>query len=104
MSNRVRVASTSDLEAGTGTTVSAEGRNIALFNVDGAFYALDGDCPHMGGPLGMGPLDGDSVMCPLHGWLFNVKTGESPTMPGLKTGCYECEVEGDDIFVKIESK
>jgi len=104
VSRRVKVASTTDLEPGKCVTVTADGKNIALFNVEGSFYALDSDCPHMGGPLGMGFLDGDTVMCPLHGWMFSVKTGESPTMPGLRTGCYDCEVDGEDVFVHLLPK
>jgi len=101
MSERTRVASIADLEPGKCTTVFVGGKSIALFNVEGAFYALDNECPHMGGPLGMGFLDGETVMCPLHGWMFSVKTGDSPTMPGLRTGCYECEVEGEEVFVLL---
>jgi nitrite reductase (NADH) small subunit len=102
MSNLVKVAAVADLESGKCTVVSADGKSIALVNVEGTFYALDNTCPHMGGPLGRGFVDGDILMCPLHGWPFDVKTGESPMMQGLKTGCYECVVEGEDVFVNLE--
>ena len=54
MSKTVKVAQTSDLSPGTGKVVQADGRNIALFNVEGAFFAIDNACTHRGGPLGEG--------------------------------------------------
>ena len=48
---------------------------IALFNVDGTFYAMDNSCPHAGGPLGEGKVNGGIVECPWHGWRFDIRTG-----------------------------
>ena len=58
--------------------VCRRGRVIALFNVDGTFYALDGVCPHQGGPLGQGTLEGCIVTCPWHGWQFDVTQRPAP--------------------------
>lgn len=72
----VDVANTQDLKPGQSLCIELEGgQPIALFNVDGEIYALDNTCPHAGGPLGEGPLEGDIVSCPWHGWKFNVRTG-----------------------------
>ncbi|MGE5296331.1 MAG: Rieske (2Fe-2S) protein, partial [Solirubrobacterales bacterium] len=61
MSKTVKVAQTSDLSPGTGKVVQADGRNIALFNVEGTFFAIDNTCTHRGGPLGEGSLSTDTV-------------------------------------------
>ena len=54
-----------------------------LFNVGGKFYALDGICPHQGGPLGKGSLTGCIVTCPWHGFQFDVTTGQHQTSRSL---------------------
>ena len=81
MTEFVTVAKVEEIPPGTGQTVEVHGVWIALFNVDGSFYAIDNTCPHAGGPLGEGHLDGRVVECPWHGWRFNVQTGERPENP-----------------------
>ena len=74
---QVEIQVPSGLRPGQSRCVELEdGRPIALFNVDGEIFALDNTCPHAGGPLGEGSLDGEVVSCPWHGWKFNVKTGD----------------------------
>ncbi len=58
----IRVATTGDVPTGEGRVVDAAGKSIALFNVEGAFYATDNLCPHRGGPLGDGDLEGTVVL------------------------------------------
>ena len=102
MTRRIKVAATSELLAGEGTTVEADGKELALFNVDGVFYAIDNTCTHVGGPLGDGTLDGEIVSCPWHGAEFNVATGEVVCPPGEKNvRTYPVTVEGDDVFVDL---
>ncbi|KHO47360.1 MAG: ferredoxin subunit of nitrite reductase and ring-hydroxylating dioxygenase [archaeon GW2011_AR5] len=96
----VKVAKTGDVKPGHGKTVEANGLRIALFNVDGTFHAMDNTCPHRGGPLGEGMLDNGNVICPWHGWQFDVTTGKSPFMPvGVKV--FETKIEGEDVLVNI---
>ena len=97
----VKVASTTDLEPGSGTVVEASGREVALFNVGGEFFALENSCPHMDGPLGYGELDGEVIYCPWHAWGFNVKTGDSPHMPAICVRSFACKVEGDEVLVEV---
>ena len=59
-----------------GVAASGLPSDWALFNVDGTFYALDGVCPHQGGPLGSGEVHNCIVTCPWHGWQFDVRTGQ----------------------------
>ena len=75
MSNWIRVAAEQELLPGSCGEYIAGQRIIALFNVEGRFYALDGICPHQGGPLGKGSLAGCIVTCPWHGFQFDVTTG-----------------------------
>ncbi len=102
MSKLVKVAQVSELSAGVGTVVNVDDRSIALFNVDGTFYAIDNTCTHVGGPLAEGDIDGDIVTCPWHGAGFSVKTGDctgGPAASGVKS--YPVKLEGDDILIEL---
>ena len=101
MGSLVKVADVSDLSPGEGKVVHANGRKVALFNVDGAFYAIGNTCVHRGGPLGQGMLEGDVVTCNWHGWRYDVKSGVSPVNPAARVPCYRVEVQGSDIFVEL---
>ena len=103
MAEFVKVANLSDLGPGSSMTIEANGKAVALFNVDGAVYALDNTCLHRGGPLGEGFLEGDVVACPWHMWEYNVRTGEKLGDPSLKVATYPVEVEGNDITVQVAS-
>ena len=100
MANFVKVAAVTDVAPGSGTCVEVDGKPIALFNVGGTFHALHGVCPHRGGPLGEGDLDGATVTCPWHAWEFDVTTGESLT-DDLCVARYEVKVEGDAVLVAV---
>ena len=71
-----RPLKSSDVAPGTCHKAYVEGKEIAIFNVDGHFYATQSDCTHRGGPLCEGELAGEIVTCPWHGSQFNVRTGE----------------------------
>ena len=101
MSEFVTVAKVADLKPGECRTVMADGRELALFNVGGKFYCLDNVCPHRGGPLAEGTLDGNVVTCPWHGWRFDVTTGVSPVVPTAKVEKFDCVVESNDVKVKL---
>ena len=98
----VTVANVNDVKEGEGKTVEANGKTIALFNVDGKFYAIDNTCVHSGGPLGEGVCDGKMGTCPWHGWKYDVTTGVSPVNPQAKVATFEVQVEGEDVKVKTE--
>ncbi|MBI2657279.1 non-heme iron oxygenase ferredoxin subunit [Candidatus Woesearchaeota archaeon] len=102
MPNFTRVAGTGDLKPGENKVVNVNGTEVALFNVDGEFFAISNTCAHRGGPLGEGYLDADVVTCPWHGWRFNVKTGISPVMPTAKVPSYPVKIEGNDVLVSLE--
>ena len=95
----VKVADLSEIPAGTVKEVEANGKKIALANIDGLFYAIDNTCVHRGGPLGQGFLEGDLVECPWHGWQYNMKTGQCAFNPAARVPAYEVKTEGADVLV-----
>jgi nitrite reductase/ring-hydroxylating ferredoxin subunit len=99
----IRVAGTGDLQPGEGKIVDAGGRELALFNVGGAYHALDNTCCHRGGPLGDGELRDGVVACPWHGWEFEVATGacRAPD-PSARVQGYPVRVDGGDVLVELD--
>jgi nitrite reductase (NADH) small subunit len=100
MAEFVRAARVSDIPPGAAAVVGVGAVQVALFNVNGSFHAVDNQCCHRQGPLGEGELDGTTVVCPWHGWSFDVTSGQCLSRPGARVASYEVRVEGDDIFVK----
>jgi nitrite reductase (NADH) small subunit len=97
----VKMATLDELPPGGSKEVEHEGRIYALFNVDGIISAIDGICPHQGGPMADGPLDGTCVTCPWHGWQFDVRTGKSSLNGKLSLPTFEVKLEGSDVFVSV---
>ena len=102
MAEFVKVAKTNELEPGQARLVEIKGKQIALFNVDGQFFALDNTCTHKGGPLAEGDISGHEVTCPWHGATFDVRTGEVVGPPAQRAvACYGVRVAGADIEVEV---
>ena len=101
MSQWIRLAAVADCPPGQARELVAGDRIVALFNVDGEFFALDGICPHQGGPLGKGRLNGCILTCPWHGWQYDVKTGQHQTNASICHPGFELRVEGQEIFVDL---
>ncbi len=101
MAEFVTVAKLSELTVGTAKTVEVNGKEIALYNVDGKIYATDNTCLHQGGPLGEGTLQGYVITCPWHMWEYDVRTGENLDDKTLKLVTYPVQVEGDEIKVAV---
>ncbi len=102
MKRYVRVARKGDLESGTGKAVDANGTPVALFNVDGVYHAIHNTCLHEDGSLGEGELSHATVVCPLHAYEFDVRSGQCLTEPVYSVERFEVLVEGDDILVGVE--
>lgn len=75
-------------------------RAYVVFNVDGTYYAAQDVCPHKGAPLSAGDLEGDVVICPLHAWEFNVRTGECVSMPEWPS-LAPCSVQVDGDLLRL---
>lgn len=100
MAEYVKIAKTTDVAEGKPFCVVADGKKLALFKVEGKYYAVDNTCTHRNGPLCKGALSGDVVQCPWHGSKFNVKTGEvvgGPAKTPIKH--YKVRVAGDDLEI-----
>ena len=106
----VKVAQSTELKSGEKKKISLDGREILLVNINNSYYAIDNKCPHMGGSLVDGKLEGSNIVCPKHGSIFDVKTGKV-TMSGkmffinvkvkdLKS--YPVKIEDSDILIEIE--
>ena len=101
MGKMVKVAQVSDLSAGEGKVVQADGQAIALFNVGGTFHAIDNTCLHRGGPLGEGQVEASVVTCPWHAWQYDVTTGANVNNPAVKVASFPVKVEGSDVLVEL---
>ena len=96
----VKVAEISELPPGAAKMVVGPfDKPIALFNVGGEIFAINHVCPHRGGPLAGGRLDGTVVACPLHGWTFDVRTGRPDHPGGHAVATYEVKVDGTSVYV-----
>lgn len=104
MSALVKVAKRGEVPDGGARVVEACGRKIALFNRGGSFYAIDDACRHLGASLAAGDVYGTRVICPLHGWEYDLTTGASIDDPATRVGCFAVKVEGDEILVEIEGQ
>ena len=91
-----------DLKPGHGVQSSIVGKVLAVFNVEGKFYAVDDTCTHAGASLAEGSVAGSVVTCPWHGATFDIKTGAAlsdPAYEGVKM--YNVKVQGDDLLIEI---
>jgi nitrite reductase/ring-hydroxylating ferredoxin subunit len=102
MAEFVKVAKIGEIAPGEARAVEAEGKKIALFNVDGTYHAIDDTCTHRGGPLSKGMVAGKEVTCPLHGAVFDVTTGSVLGLPApRRVASYAVRIEGDDIEIEL---
>jgi nitrite reductase (NADH) small subunit len=99
----VKVAAAAGIEADSVTEVLVGDTPYAICNVGGIITALDGICPHSGGPLGQGAINGSNVVCPWHAWEWNCATGENDMDPAKKVATCEVKIEGGDIFLNLHA-
>jgi 3-phenylpropionate/trans-cinnamate dioxygenase ferredoxin component len=102
MAEFVRVAKVSDLPDPGKMLVEVDDRLVALFKVDGQYFALDDVCTHDGGPLAEGKLEDHTIACPRHGAKFDIRNGKALTMPATQpTAAHLVQVVGDEVLVKL---
>lgn len=99
-----KVAQIEELLPGQSKIVKVNDRPIALFNIDGTFYAIHNSCPHEGGPLIEGRLKGFIIACPWHDLAFDIRNGQGTDGGGYCVGSYEVQVEGADILIGPRKK
>jgi 3-phenylpropionate/trans-cinnamate dioxygenase ferredoxin component len=102
MSELVKVAKVSDFPDPGKMLVEVDDRLVALFKVNGQFFAIDDVCTHDGGPLAEGKLEDHTIACPRHGAKFDIRTGKALTMPATQpTVAHQVRIMGDEVFVKL---
>jgi 3-phenylpropionate/trans-cinnamate dioxygenase ferredoxin subunit len=101
MSDWVPVAPASEFPPGTHRVVDVDGAQVAVFNLDGEYFAIEDVCTHDGGILTGGPVDGDQVVCPRHGARFSIRTGAALTPPAFEpVSKFPVRVEGGIVEVR----
>jgi nitrite reductase (NADH) small subunit len=101
MNEWIPIAQVAECPPGSAIERIVAERVVALFNVDGNFYALDGVCPHQGGSLGQGRLTGQVITCPWHGWQFDVTTGRHQLNSNCVQESLPVRVERDEVLVHL---
>ena len=96
------VAKVGDVAVGSAVKIEIRGLNIALFNLDGTYYATDEICTHAHASLVEGFIDNDTVECPLHGSCFSIKTGQALTSPATDPlTTYPIRIEDNNILIGL---
>jgi len=104
MGDFVRVAGVGDIPDPGARVVEVDDEVIALFHVEGAYYAIDDVCTHDGGPLASGELVGHKVACPRHGARFDIRTGAALSMPAVRaTRAHDVRIEGGEVWVRLRT-
>ncbi len=98
------VTTTAEIPIGGAKAFVVGEREIAVFNIDGTFHAIDNSCPHQGGPLAEGSLDGNVVSCPWHGWCFDVTTGAMTLGGFTSVDAFDVRIDGTSLAVATEPR
>lgn len=84
----------------TPTLVTVNGEDVVLYRRGSEIFALGNECPHQGGNLCDGWIEGDILSCPLHGWEFDLRTGVCMTIPGESAARYAVSVDQGAIYLE----
>lgn len=103
MARFVTVAQVGELAEGQAKRVFIQGQAVALFYAEGEYYAIDDTCSHAEASLSEGEVQGTNIECPLHGSLFDLRTGRALTLPAVApVDKYPVRIEGDAVQVGTE--
>jgi nitrite reductase (NADH) small subunit len=98
---KIKIANVSDLKPGQARQIRLLGKSYAVFNIDGGFYAIEGSCKHMKAALSGGSCDGFIVTCPMHGWQYDVRSGECLTETWAKLRTFDVDVAEDTVYILL---
>jgi len=102
MSEFLKICSVNDVKTNSAKRFNVNGQEIALFNLNGKFYAIAAHCTHAEGPLDEGFIEGNEVECPWHGARFDITTGKALAPPApTDVKKYAVIIEGNDVKIKI---
>jgi 3-phenylpropionate/trans-cinnamate dioxygenase ferredoxin subunit len=101
MADWIVVAQAAEIAPGAFKVVDVDGAMVAVFNVNGVYYAIDDACTHDGGSLSGGEVQGEEVVCPRHGARFNIRTGAVTAPPAYEgVHAFPVRVEGGQVLVR----
>lgn len=98
----VRIAAAADIAPGASRGFTVGAYEVAVFNVCGTYYAIENSCPHQGGPLADGWLEGALVTCPWHGWCFDVRSGKMTLGEFARVARFDLQLRGEDLYVATQ--
>ena len=105
MSDFIKIGNTTELPAvGEAKEFPCGDRTLCVANMNGTYAAVDNVCAHRGGPLGQGIVEGSKIVCPWHGWEFELETGRNPFTPNLSVASYELKVDGDAFYARLREE
>jgi 3-phenylpropionate/trans-cinnamate dioxygenase ferredoxin subunit len=105
MSEYVRIARTDEIPGNRGKAFEVAGRRVAVFNLNGTFYAVDDRCTHEEASLSAGPVMGEMAVCPRHGSRFHIPTGQVRSLPAVhNVATYDVRVEGGEVYLNPTPK
>ena len=103
--NKIKVCTVNELALGKSKCIQTNEKEIAVFNINGKYFAIDNVCIHAGAALNEGSVDLEKcqVICSWHGWVYDLATGKCVTHPrqDVFTGAYPVTIENEDIFVVV---
>jgi len=102
MPSKHRIGALAEIVEDEGRRFDIGELRIAIFRKGSRVYAVGDSCPHMGASLSDGYIDGRSVICPWHGWVFDLETGASPFDEEARVPVFRVLVENGDVFLEIE--
>lgn len=97
----VRVAAATDLPEGGRLALRVSGQRVLLLRRDGAPYAVENDCPHLGCTFTRGPFEGYVLTCPCHDWTFDIRTGAFTLAPEIALRTYACREQGGALWLLL---
>lgn len=102
MGEWVKVADRSEIPPGSGKRLEVRGQAVAVFNLEGEFYAIGDTCPRDDGSLSQGVLFGEMVQCPVQACKYELTTGSCATFPDFSVPHYAVRVDGNEIKIKLD--
>lgn len=97
----VKVAETREVPPNSVIEVLIAGEPVAICNIEGNIHALSGTCPHQGGPLGQGAVNGTHLTCPWHAWDFDCRTGRNDFDPETRVAVYPVRIDAGAISIDV---
>jgi nitrite reductase (NADH) small subunit len=101
---QVTVARVGEIPDGGSRVVEINQKDVAIFHIQGKYYAIDDLCPHAQASLSGGSVEDETVTCPWHYWRFRLTDGAWIDNPKIKTGCYTVTVQADSVVLEIPDK